>query len=166
MEFYLKLTILLLCILIIFLIILTVILLFYVLKKNKLKIIPPKQAKKESYCVNHPKKESSGICGICNDTFCDSCLSKHDNLNFCKLHFDLFLNSQWKEICNITTTPDNPEKGTALYNLKENLWNEKSIPSYVVTHYRINFDGDFIESHIGLFCRDQDEIHFKERLSD
>jgi hypothetical protein len=36
------------------------------------------------------------------------------------------------------------------------LWLKKSIPSFVMTHYKINIDNDYIESFIQLNVREDD----------
>jgi hypothetical protein len=54
------------------------------------------------------------------------------------------------------TTPDTPELGLYIYNFKRELWLKKSIPSFVMTHYKINIDNDYIESFIQLNVREDD----------
>lgn len=35
-------------------------------------------------CENHPKKEASKMCVGCGNSFCDDCISKVKNKNYCK----------------------------------------------------------------------------------
>ncbi len=102
------------------------------------------------YCENHPDIPSVGTCLICEDVFCEQCLIEHDGLYFCKEHFKIFANNKWKQITDVKTTPDTPEEGLYIYNFKRHLWNDRKVPSFVLTHYKINIEEDFIESFIQL----------------
>lgn len=102
------------------------------------------------YCDNHKDIPSVGACLICEDVFCEQCLIEHDGLYFCKEHFRVFANNKWKQITDVKTTPETPEDGLYIYNFKRHLWNDRQIPSFVLTHYKINIEEDFIESFIQL----------------
>lgn len=112
--------------------------------------IEEEKVSEKYFCENHPDIPSVGSCLICEDVFCDQCLIEHEGLYFCKEHFKVFANNKWKQITDIRTTPETPEEGHYIYNYKRYLWNEKKIPSYVLTHYKINIEEDFIESFIQL----------------
>ena len=102
------------------------------------------------FCDNHPDLPSVGTCLICENVFCDKCLIEHDSLYFCKEHFKIFANNKWKQITDVKTTPDTPEDGLFIYHFKRQIWREKEIPSFVLTHYKINIEEDYIESYIQL----------------
>lgn len=102
------------------------------------------------YCENHKDIPSIGSCLICEDVFCEQCLIEHDGLYFCKEHFKIFANHKWKQITDVKTTPDTPEDGLYIYSFKRLLWRERKVPSFVLTHYKINIEEDFIESFIQL----------------
>lgn len=102
------------------------------------------------YCENHPDVPSTGSCLICEDVFCEQCLIEHDGLYFCKEHFKTFANNKWKQITDVKTTPNTPEDGLYIYHFKRHIWKDQSIPSFVLTHYKINIEEDFIESFIQL----------------
>lgn len=102
------------------------------------------------YCENHPDIPSVGSCLICEDVFCEQCLIEHDSLYFCKEHFKTFANNKWKQITDVRTTPNTPEDGLYIYHFKRHIWHDKKIPSFVLTHYKINIEEDYIESFIQL----------------
>ena len=118
--------------------------------KDVPKKITEEKVTEKYFCENHPDVPSVGSCLICEDVFCDQCLVEHDGLYFCKEHFRLFANNKWKQITDIRTTPDTPEEGHYIYSYKRYLWKEKQVPSFVLTHYKINIEEDFIESFIQL----------------
>lgn len=107
-------------------------------------------------CHNHPDKESVGSCLICEDVFCENCLIEHESMHFCREHFRIFANSKWKQITDVRTTPDTPEDGLFIYSFKKDMWKEKNLPTFVMTHYKINIDNDYIESFIQLNVREED----------
>ncbi len=102
------------------------------------------------YCSNHPDAQSVGGCLICEDVFCENCLIEHDGLYFCKEHFRVFANNKWKQITDVKTTPDTPIDGLYVYHFKRKLWKEENMPSFILTHYKINIENDFIESFVQL----------------
>ncbi|RPJ75443.1 MAG: hypothetical protein EHM20_08930 [Alphaproteobacteria bacterium] len=108
------------------------------------------------YCIHHKQAPSVGSCLICEEVFCADCLVEHESMHFCKEHFRTFANYKWKQITDERTTPDTPEDGLYIYNFKRDLWLNKNIPSFVMTHYKINIENDFIESFIQLNVREED----------
>ena len=108
------------------------------------------------YCIHHSEAPSVGSCLICEEVFCVDCLVDHESMHFCKEHFRTYANFKWKQITDTMTTPDSPELGLYIYNFKRELWLKKSIPSFVMTHYKINIDTDYIESFIQLNVREDD----------
>jgi hypothetical protein len=101
-------------------------------------------------CENHPDIPSIGSCLICEDVFCEQCLIEHEGLYFCKEHFRTFAGNKWKQITDVKTTPNTPEDGLYIYHFKRHLWIDRKKPSFVLTHYKINIEEDFIESFIQL----------------
>lgn len=108
------------------------------------------------YCSHHHDEASVGSCLICEDVFCEQCLVEHDSMHFCKEHFRIFANNKWTQITDVRTTPDTPEDGLYIYNFKRDLWANKQIPTFVMTHYKINIENDYIESFIQLNVREND----------
>ena len=108
------------------------------------------------YCIHHPETPSSGTCLICEDVFCDNCLIDHESMHFCKEHFRIFAGHKWQQITDVRTTPDTPEEGLYIHNFKRDLWKNKNIPTFVMTHYKINLENDFIESFIQLNVKIED----------
>ena len=108
------------------------------------------------YCIHHKEAPSVGSCLICEEVFCVDCLVDHESMHFCKEHFRTYANYKWKQITDVRTTPDTPEDGLFIYNFKRDLWLNKSIPSFVMTHYKINIENDYIESFIQLNVREDD----------
>lgn len=117
------------------------------------------------FCQNHEKELSKGSCSICDKSFCESCLQEWDGLNFCSEHLKLFSENKWVGITNIKTTPNNPEAAMYIYQFKQEQWKVADTPSYIVTHYKINFEGDHIESYVMLYVRSQDEEVLKGMLN-
>ena len=146
--------------------------LFRLLTKPKVETVPERivlnpivetlKLKKESivvesyYCIHHPDIPSVASCLICEEVFCEDCLVEHESMHFCKEHFRTFANNKWKQITDVRTTPDTPEDGLFIYNFKRDLWQDKNIPTFVMTHYKINIENDFIESFIQLNVREED----------
>lgn len=117
------------------------------------------------YCLNHPSDHASGVCAICQNAFCDDCIKEHEGHSFCESHFRLFLSHEWDEIDTIKTTPDIPESALPLYDFKQQIWREKEIPSILSTHYKINIEGDFIESYVKLVVRKEEFSDLLERYN-
>jgi hypothetical protein len=116
----------------------------------KLKKLAEETVVEKYYCENHPDVPSAGGCLICEEVFCEQCLIEHDSLYFCKEHFKTFANNKWKQITDVKTTPNTPEDGLYIYHYKRHIWKDQNIPSFVLTHYKINIEEDFIESFIQL----------------
>lgn len=123
--------------------------------KDKIKLIEDPIVEKH-YCIHHKDAPSVGSCLICEEVFCENCLVDHESMHFCKEHFRTFAAYKWKQITDVRTTPDTPEDGLYIYKFKRDLWLNKSIPSFVMTHYKINIENDYIESFIQLNVREDD----------
>lgn len=108
------------------------------------------------HCHNHLDEASVGSCLICEEVFCENCLIEHESMHFCQEHFRVFANNRWKQITDVRTTPDTPEEGLFIYNFKRDMWKERGIPGFVMTHYKINIENDFIESFIQLNVKEAD----------
>jgi hypothetical protein len=134
-------------------------------KADPLKATPPKKVEPlYGVCANHPDRDGEGICGICELTFCPKCLKEYEKLHFCPEHYKLFRENIWVSIANVKTTPQEAEKGIFLHDFKRDIWKEGT-PSYVVTHYKIDVDNDFIESHVELHVREQDSAELSKKIS-
>lgn len=129
---------------------------------KRLKKLAEEVVVEKYFCENHPDSPSVGTCLICEDVFCEKCLIEHDSLYFCKEHFKIFANNKWKQITDVKTTPNTPDDGLFIYHFKRQIWREKETPSFVLTHYKINIEEDFIESFIQLNVIEKDA----EKLTD
>lgn len=116
----------------------------------QIKKLSEENVSEKFFCENHPEVASVGGCLICEEVFCEKCLVEHENMYFCKEHFKTFANNRWKQITDVKTTPNNPEDGLFIYHFKRHIWKNKQSPSFVLTHYKINIEEDFIESFIQL----------------
>lgn len=125
-------------------------------EKPKFYLKKPEHIVEKFHCHNHADQVSVGSCLICEDVFCENCLVEHESMHFCRDHFRIFANSKWRQITDVRTTPDTPEEGLFVYNFKRDIWKDKSIPAFVMTHYKINIDNDFIESFVQLNVREED----------
>ena len=122
------------------------------------------QVQESYYCIHHKDESSVGSCLICEEVFCEDCLIEHDGMHFCKEHFRIFANHKWKQITDVKTTPDNPEEGVFIHEFKRELWKERNLPTFVMTHYKINIENDYIESFIQLNVREEDAEKLVEEL--
>lgn len=118
-----------------------------------------------AFCHIHEKEHAKGTCSICSESFCESCLKEHEGMTFCPEHLKTFCENKWVDITNIKTTPNNPEAAVYVYEFKKELWKQNNTPAFIVTHYKINIDGDHIESYVMLYVRSQDEEVLKNKLN-
>lgn len=114
-------------------------------------------------CYNHPESFAVATCAICEEAICEHCHKDWNGLHLCPEHFGLYSKHQWIEIAEIKTTPNEPEKGHKLYHFKQSLWSDEKIPMYLVTHYKIDVDGDFVESWVKLYAREEESNHLLTR---
>lgn len=117
------------------------------------------------YCIHHKEAPSVGSCLICEEVFCEDCLVDHESMHFCKEHFRTFAGNKWKQITDVLTTPHTPEDGLYIYHFKRDIWLNRNIPSFVMTHYKINIENDYIESFIQLNVREDDVEKLSHELS-
>lgn len=117
---------------------------------SKIKKLAEEHVTESFFCKNHPDNASIGACLICEDVFCEKCLIESDGLCFCKDHFKTFVNNKWSQITDVKTTPATPEEGMFIYQYKRQIWRDRDVPSFVLTHYKINIEHDYIESYIQL----------------
>ncbi|RLA66828.1 MAG: hypothetical protein DRQ88_05215 [Epsilonproteobacteria bacterium] len=117
-------------------------------------------------CITHNKSRATGSCQICDKTFCSECLENYRGLLLCSGHHLLAQKSCWTSIKSVRLSSENPKKGLMLQEIKEKLWEEMSLPAYIITHYRLNLELDIIESHMDLYVRREDQNFFKEKLKD
>lgn len=122
------------------------------------------QDTEHSYCENHSNEPSKGSCAMCEKGYCETCLREWEGINFCPEHLKLVSENKWVGITNIKTTPSDPEAAMYIYNFKREQWITNKTPTYIVTHYKINFEGDHIESYVMLFVRSQDEEYLKDKI--
>lgn len=167
--------IVLLLVLILFLFAFILIIGFYIFKKNKGPSLKPKLKEPslhsikpteiKGHCFQHEDEKSVAVCSICEQEICDSCLRHVDHLNFCPEHYDDYTQNEWTAITNQMTTPDTPHAGIYIYNFKRDQWQKKKVPTYILTDYKLNMEGDFIESYVMLHVRKQDEVTLRKLLN-
>ncbi len=119
---------------------------------------------REANCHIHVKEPSEGMCAICGQFFCKSCLKTQGNLVFCREHLGIYLNAHWSEVHKLQSSPDDPEAGVALVEWKAKLWADKALPTIVQTHYKIDVAEDRIQSWVVLFARESDSEEVGRRL--
>lgn len=119
----------------------------------------------DATCVLHPKEPSEGSCAICNQYFCHSCLKPQQSMLFCREHVGIYLAAAWAEVHSVKSNPHDVEAGVELVEWKKRLWETDKVPTIIQTHYKINVEGDQIESWVVLLAREQDEGEVKERLA-
>tara|TARA_R110002049_G_scaffold200467_4_gene371228 strand:- start:118 stop:648 length:531 start_codon:yes stop_codon:yes gene_type:complete len=115
-------------------------------------------------CINHHDQNAVATCAICEGSICEHCHKDWDGIHLCPDHFGLYSLHSWQEIAEIQTNPKAPEKGHQLYAFKNKLWSDEKVPTYLVTHYKINVDGDFVESWVKLYAREEEADQLSMRF--
>jgi len=115
------------------------------------------------YCINHPQDHATGICAICQESICEDCVKEHEGISFCTAHFRYFLNNEWAEMKSIKTTPETPETAMPLYDFKRKLWDKEGTASIISTHYKINIEGDSIESYVKLLVKEDELLELQKK---
>ena len=116
------------------------------------------------FCPYHPEEPGEVQCGICARYFCARCVRPMKSIYFCKEHMALFLRSQWQEVLTLKTNSDDPEAGVRLYERKKEIFENNKIPSYVETHYKIDVEGDFIETYLVVYAQEEQVNEMKSLL--
>lgn len=116
-------------------------------------------------CDQHPDERAVAICSVCKTALCETCVRQDDNINFCGTHFRTYISNEWVELTSVTTTANEPEKGIHVYHFQEELWNKEKLPTFIVTHYKIDVTDDQIESHVKLMVRKDDEEELKAKFN-
>ena len=169
---YLIIIIILLTLLIILTLILIGFIVFLFIKKLPLVVANQSQSKQELqkgpvqsqyFCINHTEIHSTGICNICERPFCTKCLKEYDKLFFCFEHSMTYLENKWEVLDTVMSDPNDSTVGEYLCKFKEDIWKE-DIPSYIVTHYRINVEHDYIESFTSLYVNVKIATELSNRL--
>lgn len=115
------------------------------------------------FCPYHPEEAGEVQCGICHKYFCARCVRPMKSIYFCKEHMALFLRSQWQEVLTLKTSSEDPEAGVRLFEKKQEIFKEKQLPTYVETHYKIDVEGDYIETYLVVFAQ-EDQIDEMRKL--
>lgn len=132
--------------------------------KFKIQKLSEEKVRESFYCPNHSEIQTQGTCLICEEAFCEKCLIEHESLMFCKEHFRTFAQNKWVHISDVKTTPHSPEEALYVYHYKRYLWKELQKPSFVITHYKINIEEDFIESFVQLHVLEEEAQELKIQL--
>ncbi len=119
-----------------------------------------------SFCHHHEKILAVGTCLICEESFCKDCLKEIDGLHFCPEDVSIYTKHTWKKVTNQKTTPENTKDALYIYEYKKNIWKKERVPSYILTHYKINIEGDFIESYVELYFPEDIADYHKNQLTE
>ncbi len=138
--------------------------LIHAVKEVKSGIDKGQEASKGNFCKLHPGIKAAGTCGICEEMFCEDCLMELDRISFCPEHFRLVNSTEWAVIDEVKTDPNSPELGVYIYEFKRQSWKNQMTPMYIVTHYQINVEHDFIESQVSLFGPRQEQFFLSSEL--
>lgn len=117
---------------------------------KELEKIKPRKA--DLFCPNHTDEPGEVVCAICDKLYCKACIKPFKTMHFCKEHLPLIMRFDWDEVLTIKTSTTDPEKGVRLYDIKKQVFEQKNIPTYVETHYKINVDQDYIETYLVLYA--------------
>jgi hypothetical protein len=118
-------------------------------RMKSLEKVKPKRA--DLFCPNHSEEPGETVCAICDKLFCKACIKPFKNLYFCKEHLPLIMKYDWDEAITIKTSTHDPEQGVRLYDFKKEIFEDKDIPTYIETHYKINVDQDYIETYLVMY---------------
>lgn len=124
--------------------------------------VKPKRS--DIFCVNHSEEPGEVTCAICEKLFCKACIKPFKSLHFCREHLPLIMRNEWGEVFTLKTSTHDPEDGVILYAEKKKLFEDKNIPTYIETHYKINVDQDFIETYLVVFSMDEYKSTVREFL--
>jgi hypothetical protein len=125
-----------------------------------------KPRKSELFCPNHSDEPGEVTCAICDKLFCVRCIKPFKSLHFCKEHIPLVMKHEWEEVLTVKTSTQDPEEGVRLYDAKRKLFEEKELPTYIETHYKINVDHDFIETYLVVFSIRENSQLVKQNFQD
>lgn len=117
---------------------------------KELEKVKPKRS--ELFCPNHTEEPGEVVCAICDKLYCKACIKPFKTMHFCKEHLPLIMRYDWDEVMTVKTSTADPEKGVRLYDVKKQVFEQKNIPTYVETHYKINVDQDYIETYLVVYA--------------
>lgn len=133
---------------------------------ERMKELEKLKLKKAEYtCVNHVEEPGEASCAVCDLLYCKVCVKPFKSMHLCKEHFPVVMKNEWNEVVTIKTSSHDPEEGVRLFDMKKKLFVEKSIPSYVETHYKIDVDHDNIETYLVLFALQENMDEIKRELN-
>jgi hypothetical protein len=121
--------------------------------------------KSDLFCPNHPEEAGEVMCAVCDHLYCKACIKAFKTLHFCKEHITLLMNKEWEEVITIKTSPNDPERGVKLFELKKEIFQSEDIPTYIETHYKINVDHDDIETYLVLYSLKEEINKVRQKLS-
>lgn len=120
--------------------------------------------KQNVYCSNHPEEVGETTCAICGNFFCHRCIKTYKAMHLCNEHLALIMKNDWEEIITIKSHTDDTEAGVKLVEVKQKWWDEEELATYIETHYKINIDGDYVETYLVLFGIKTQIDNIKRRL--
>ncbi|WPU65488.1 hypothetical protein [Peredibacter starrii] len=132
------------------------------IRMKEMEKLKPKRS--DLFCPNHPDEPGETTCAICDRLFCKACIRPFKTLHFCKEHLPLIMKNDWEEVFTLKTSTHDPEEGVRLYDAKKRLFEDKNIPTYVETHYKINVDQDYIETYLVVYSIPENTEIVRENL--
>lgn len=132
-------------------------------RMKELEKLRPKRS--DLFCPNHSDEPGETMCAICDKLYCKACIRPYKSLHFCKEHLPLIMRNEWEEVFTLKTSTHDPEEGVRLYDAKKKLFEDKNVPTYVETHYKINVDHDYIETYLVVFSIPKYIEIVRERLN-
>ncbi len=116
------------------------------------------------FCIDHPELYAKGVCSICNEPYCELCITKEMNVKVARKHLDLILDSKWEMVHMLQNEETGPDKLNELFRIKKSLWRESQTP--IITHrqFKINIETDQIETYTFVQVREQDLAEIEPQL--
>ena len=131
-------------------------------RMKEMERLKPKRS--DLFCPNHPEEPGETMCAICDKLYCKACIRPYKSLHFCKEHLPLIMRNEWEEVFTLKTSTHDPEEGVRLYDAKKMLFEEKNVPTYIETHYKINVDQDYIETYLVVYAIPENVSLVREKL--
>ncbi len=113
------------------------------------------------YCIDHPDNFSNGKCSISLEPLCEQCLSKQGDMVIGRKYLDIFLENEWTEIQMVK---DEKEIKKRYFEIKQDLWENESLPTIIQGHFKINVETDEIEPYIVLFAPEEKAELVREKF--
>lgn len=117
------------------------------------------------YCSDHPDMMAVGQCAISGESFCEHCLTNHQDIRLAKKYLDLYLEGDWQEVVMLHNQDISQDAAERIVKVKSGLWRKEGLPIIVQGHYKINVQNDEIEAYTVVIARKDDVDHVRKELS-